>query len=326
MKTISRYTLDNGVRVLLERIPGSSTARHWRMGQRGQPRRNTRTKRRHALHRTYSLQGHKHARGFSIWPGISTRWAVISTPFTSPEFLCIHANAISEDLPTAVEILAEMLLDSQFPEDEIEHERGVILEEIAECEDAPEELCRGAFLPGHVARSPSGTGRSRGRKKASRVLNRKTMLDYWKHNCTPDRILVTIAGGVDRRRALALVRKHFDGIESAAGDTQPRLAPVASPHTISRTRDLEQIHFCFGVEGPPRANVDRFALAVFNTIFGGGMGSRLSNEIRERRGIGLFDFERLSRFSGWRMLRDPGAAQANRISLKLLNLRSKKSN
>lgn len=298
MNAIARTTLSNGVRVVAQRIPGLHTVAVglWiDLGSRDE---------------TPELGGVTHFIEHMLFKGTQRRdlfalardFNILGgnfNAFTSPEQLCLYATVVSEDLEIALTTLAEMLLESIFPEKEIENERGVILEEISESEDQPDEVVEERFYqtlwPGHPLGRPII-----GLRDTVNEMDRPKMIDYWRSRFSPARLVVSLAGAVDRRRVIPIVRRLFENLSVAGSENLVRNPPAAVRAATGEHRDLEQIHFCFGVDGPPRCTEDRYNLVVFNTLYGSGMGSRLSNEIRERRGLAY------SIWSGLHLFRDVG--------------------
>lgn len=283
MNEFSRLTLPNGVRVLTERMPGSITvaiglwvdvgSRDETPGEGGVTH--------YIEHMLFKGTGRRDL--FQLARDVNTLGGNFNA-FTSPEQLCLHATVIQSDVEAALSTLAEMLLESVFPDQEVENERGVILGEISEYEDQPEDFVEeqfyGALWPGHPLGRPVT-----GLRKTVERFNRKRLLSYWSEHFSPDRLIVTLAGGIDRRRIAAMTRRLFGGFAEKRSASEGRIRPESKPGLQTTTRDLEQIHFCLGVEGPPRQTPDRYALSVFNALYGGGLGSRLSNEVREKRGL-----------------------------------------
>lgn len=204
--------------------------------------------------------------------------------FTTQESLCIYARVIDEHLDEALGLLAEMILESTFPEDEIDRERNVILEEIKMCDDTPDdhvvELFQQNLWPEHpIGRPVLGT------PKTVRSFRRKNLNDYFKRELCADRMNITIAGNFNRRAVSRKVESLFDSISSrpSASDANGKVA--FGFRQRGARFPIEQIHFCVGTQAPPRAHKDRYALGLASTILGGGMGSRLFEEIREKRGL-----------------------------------------
>lgn len=219
--------------------------------------------------------------------------------FTSPEQLCLHAVVISQDMQPALETLGEMLVASEFPKSEFELERGVILEEIAECEDQAEDYVEELFYKTIWRDDPLGRPVT-GPRRNVESFARNQLVRYWRRHFSPERLVVTIAGGFDRRTVNPIVKKLFGDL-TPSGSAPRRKRPSPLGAVSVDERELEQVHFCYGTEAPRRGDDKRFALAVFNALYGGGMGSRLSNEIREKRGLAY------SIYSGFNNFRDVGS-------------------
>jgi predicted Zn-dependent peptidase len=283
MNAVTRTTLSNGVRVLSERMPASKTIALglWvDVGSRDE---------------SQAEGGITHFIEHMLFKGTRQRdWICLArdvntmgghfNAFTSPEHLCLHATVVQGDLEPALLILAEMLIESVFPEQEVANERGVILGEIAEYEDQPEDFVEEQFYEALWPGDPLGRPVA-GNRETVECLDRERILGFWKEHFTPDRLVITLAGGIDRRRIQSILRRLFSSLPSGEASTSRRIRPISHPGIRTDSRDLEQIHFCFGIEGPDRRTDDRFALSVFNAMYGGGLGSRLSNEIREKRGL-----------------------------------------
>ncbi len=281
---LSRTRLSNGVRVLCERMPGSKTVALglWLdLGSRDELSREGGS----AHFIEHMLFKGTHRRDMFELSRDVNRLGGHFNAFTTPEQMCLHATVISRDIAPALDILSEMLLDSVFPDEEIEHERGVILEEIAETEDQPEDYVEEMFCSAMWGDSPLGRP-VLGNRDTVQAIARRELLEFWAKHFSPDRLVITVAGGFDRRTLMPILRRRFEGLAPSAPPAPARSAAVSSsPRVLSQERPIEQIHFCIGFDGPGKATEDRYALWVLNTLYGGGMGSRLFNEIRERRGL-----------------------------------------
>ncbi len=275
----------NGVRALIERMPATRTtalALWLDLGSRDEtPEEGGVT---HFIEHML-FKGSRRRDVFSLARAVNSLGGHVNA-FTTPEHLCLHATVIAEDQEAALDLLAEMLLESIFPADEMKREREVILEEISESEDQPEDLVEEQFYRALWNDDPLGRPVI-GRRETVSALKRKRLLDYWRRNFTAQRLLVVAAGAVNERKLLARARRLFGGLDSGpTSGIAPRTRPAnGPPRRLTLERDLEQAHFVFGTEGPGRDTPDRFVLLVMNTLYGGGMGSRLFNEIREKRGL-----------------------------------------
>ncbi|HQV32984.1 MAG TPA: pitrilysin family protein, partial [Calditrichia bacterium] len=213
--------------------------------------------------------------------------------FTSKEQTCFHVEILDESLPQAVEVLADILTRQTLPEIEIRKERDVILDEIASVEDAPEEWIQDYFVeqlfPGHpLGYSILGT------RQSVKKTDLKTLLDFYNTHYCCDNIVIAAAGHIDHQNLLDLVQTHFHFPESPFGE---QTLPVVDfgKGQIWRPARNSQAHLCLGVPGVAYQDPRKFDLLVLNTLLGGGMGSRLFQNIREEHGIAyniysFFDF------------------------------------
>jgi predicted Zn-dependent peptidase len=203
--------------------------------------------------------------------------------FTDKELTCFYVRVLSKHLPIAVEILADMLLHATFDREAIETERQVILEEIKMYEDSPDEMVQDLFVQAIWDGHPLGRPVLGNEASVSR-LQREDLMAYVARQYHPANTVVSVAGEVDHEEVVALLRKHL-------GPWQEKpLSPIQdpprhSPGVTFRSKETEQVHLCLGTRGIPQAHRDRFVAAILDNILGGGMSSRLFQEIRERRGL-----------------------------------------
>jgi predicted Zn-dependent peptidase len=202
--------------------------------------------------------------------------------FTSKEYTCFWARMRDEDLPLGVEILGEMLQRPAFRQDEIDSERNVVLEEINMNEDDPTDVAHELFIDaiwgGHTLAPPI-----LGTTESITGMARDTIRDYWHRRYTPESTVVAVAGNFDPSLA-ALVEEHF-GSWAGARTGRELTTPSPEPTVRVRTKDTEQAHIVFGAPSITRDDDRRFAVSLLDHVLGGGMSSRLFNEIRETRGL-----------------------------------------
>ncbi|MDR5695215.1 MAG: pitrilysin family protein [Armatimonadota bacterium] len=203
--------------------------------------------------------------------------------FTDKELTCFYVRVLSKHLPLAVEILADMLLHATFDREAIETERQVILEEIKMYEDSPDEMVQDLFVQAIWDGHPLGRPILGNEDSISR-LQREDLVAYVAGRYHPFNTVVSVAGEVDHEEVVDLLRKHFGSWQGRplTYDLDP---PKHSPGVTFRSKETEQVHLCLGTRGLPQAHQDRFVAAVLDNILGGGMSSRLFQEIRERRGL-----------------------------------------
>lgn len=204
---------------------------------------------------------------------------------TSHETLCLNAQCVDVKAPRMLELMLEMLHDSTFPDQEIERERNVILEECKMYEDSPDDLVFDLYYKALWPQSPLGRS-ILGNPHSIEKFSSATIHRYLGREFDPSKVLIVLAGGFDRA-ACRRVAARFYGSARKGRSRSRRRAPTIK--TTGRRkiveRDSEQVHFCFGTNGPPRGSKDRYAFGLLNMILGGGSSSRLFREVREKRGL-----------------------------------------
>lgn len=203
--------------------------------------------------------------------------------FTDREVTCLYVKVLADHLPAVMELIADMLLRSALDREALERERQVILEEIKMYEDSPDELvqdlCAQTIWNGHpLGRPVIGT------VETVQRLRREDLLAYLEQRYRPNNVLVAVAGDV---RHSTVVRLVADALGPWNGSAPPmeRDHPTARPDILLRHKETEQVHLSLGTRGLPQADEARYVMAILDNILGGGMSSRLFQEIRERRGL-----------------------------------------
>ena len=203
--------------------------------------------------------------------------------FTSREYSCYYARAASRHFSTAMEVLGDVVLHSQFPAHEYEKEKSVVLEEIRMYEDSPEELShellQSTMFSDALGHPIVGSAKTIGEAK------RKDVLDYYKRMYQPGRMFLTVLGNVPIEELQDELR-HFQPIVNGKAHRKARITQtkVLGGRRLVR-KPIEQLHLCFGVRGLPMDHPDRYTLHLINTYLGAGMSSRLFQEVREKRGL-----------------------------------------
>ncbi len=204
--------------------------------------------------------------------------------FTSKECICFNVKVLDEHVPVALDILTDLVLYPTFTPDDIARELGVILEEIKMDEDNPDYLVHEIFTQNFWKDHPLGKP-ILGTKETVKKFERQTVLDTYAHRFAPGNIIVAAAGHLDHDQFVDLVVKHFEHLKPAKnGFHSP--APKIVPRIVLRNKKaLEQVQLCIGVPAYPIAHEKRYAGYILNTLLGGGMSSRLFQNIRERQGL-----------------------------------------
>ena len=213
--------------------------------------------------------------------------------FTGKELVSFNTKVLDEHLARAFDVLADLVLHPLFRDEDIEKEKSVILEEIKMEEDSPDYLVQEIFSSNFWKDHPLGKPIV-GTPDTVRRLDQAAIRDYYAAVYTPANLIITAAGNLQHEAMVALVRRYFEVLP--AGPPAP--AEVA-PHTHARIalrnkKALEQVHLCLGVPSHPLTHSARFNWYVLNTLLGGGMSSRLFQNIRERQGLAYAVFSELS--------------------------------
>ncbi|HLH01087.1 MAG TPA: pitrilysin family protein [Bryobacteraceae bacterium] len=219
--------------------------------------------------------------------------------FTAKEMVSYNTKVLDEHLPLAFDVLADLVLNPLFREEDIEKEKGVILEELKMEVDNPEYLLHEIFSSNFWKDHPLGKP-ILGTKDTVRAFNQDMLRDYYSRYYTPSNILITAAGNLSHEQLVNLVREPFE-TSSLNGRLGPDIAPVPHARLVFRNKSsLEQTHLYMGVPGYAFPHKLRFACYALNTVLGGGMSSRLFQNIREKQGLAYAVYSELS------MYRDAG--------------------
>jgi predicted Zn-dependent peptidase len=216
--------------------------------------------------------------------------------FTSKEQICFNAKVLDEHLPIAFDVIADLVLRPKFDSEDVRKERQVVLEEIKMDLDNPEYLLHEIFTRGFWPEHPLGRP-ILGTPETVRLFNRDALRKRFEHWFAPDRLVLSAAGNVTHEQVLELVEREFGSL-NPAGAVEDHAAPsTKAPIHLEAKRDLEQVHVCIGVPSVPLAHERRFAVAVMNNLLGGGMSSRLFQNIREKQGLAYAVFSELTPYS-----------------------------
>jgi predicted Zn-dependent peptidase len=215
--------------------------------------------------------------------------------FTAKEMVSYNTKVLDEHLPLAFDVLADMVLNPLFREADIEKEKGVILEELKMEVDNPEYLLHDIFSSNFYKDHPLGKPII-GSKDTIRGFDRRMIDDYYQRYYSPSNILITAAGNLNHERLVDLARQYFEGLR-INGTLGPDVAPVPHARLVFRNKtSLEQTHLYMGVPAYPFSHELRFACYALNTILGGGMSSRLFQNIREKQGLAYAVYSELAMY------------------------------
>jgi len=204
--------------------------------------------------------------------------------FTAKECICFNVKVLDEHLPVALDILSDLVLNPVFDVSDIARERGVILEEIKMDEDNPDYLVHEIFTQNFWKDHPLGKP-ILGTKETVKRFEREPVLDAYAHRFAPGNIIVSAAGNLDHDKFVDLVMGHFQHMKARANGFHSSTPKISSRIVLRNKKALEQVQLCIGVPAYPIAHEKRHAGYVLNTLLGGGMSSRLFQNIRERQGL-----------------------------------------
>jgi len=277
-----KTTLENGIRILVEEIPHvrSATLGIWvDVGSRDE---------------SEEFNGISHFIEHMMFKGTEKRTArdIAETldavggqlnAFTTKEYTCYYARVLDEHFNLALDILSDMLLNSRFAEKDIEKEKNVIIEEIKMYEDSPDELVHDVLTEtlweGHSLGRPII-----GNEKVIRDMDRDKVMRFYRNYYIPSRIVIAVAGNVKYEEVVEKIEEKFGMMEHLQIEKE-LIRPFPHFDIAFRKKDTEQVHLCVGAPGLELKNKDIYKLQVFNALLGGGVSSRLFQQMRELRGL-----------------------------------------
>ena len=275
-------TLDNGLRVATDRMPGYRTAAvavHVQVGGR---------------HEQVHQNGIAHFLEHMAFKGTERRSALqISEEIehvggflnaaTGKEITAYYASGLGEDVPLAIDILADIILNSKIAPEDIELERGVILNEIGDIEDSPTDVLFEAL--GRTAYPDQAFGRPIiGTVERVSAFSRSDIAGFLAEHYAPNRMILTAAGDVDHDQVVDIASRHF-GDSVALDKPSPEPSNFQGSREHRESRAIEQVHWALAFESPRLLDPKDPAARVYSVVMGGGSSSRLFAEARERRGL-----------------------------------------
>lgn len=279
--TVRVTTLSNGLRVATDHMPHVETATVGVWVDAG------------TRHESAEINGVSHLLEHMAFKGTARRSALqiaeeveavggYMNAYTSRESTVFYLRLLKDDVALGVDILADILQHSTFDEDELERERSVVVQEILSADDVPDEMVFDHFQ--ETAYPDQGLGRSvLGPVETVRAMPRATIADYMRRHYTAKRMVLAAAGNVDHDRIVALAERAFSDL---AEDSERTTDPADyRGGDFRRRRDLGQVHLTLGFPGVGYKDPDYPAVNVLATLLGGGMSSRLFQEVREKRGL-----------------------------------------
>ncbi|MCU1688059.1 MAG: zinc protease [Amycolatopsis sp.] len=284
---VKRTVLPGGLRVITEHVPASrsATVGLWvGIGSRDEPE-NVAGAAHYLEHVLF--KGTTHRDATQIAEEIDAVGGEFNA-FTSKEHTCYYAQVLDEDLPLAMDLVTDVVFEALCTDSDVDVERSVVLEEIAMRDDDPEDLLHETFVSTVLGEHALGLP-VLGTEKSIINMSASALRGFYRRRYTMPRMVLAVAGNVDHAQVLRLVRKALRARLTGTGTPVPartgRARITAKPKLALHTDDTEQVHMMLGMRALSRHDERRFALSVLNAGLGGGMSSRLFQEIRERRGL-----------------------------------------
>jgi predicted Zn-dependent peptidase len=301
-RPVVRTVLPSGLRIVTEEVPSvrSAAIGIWvNVGSRDE---------------TSAVAGASHFLEHLLFKGTTRRTALeISSTieavggemnaFTSKEYTCFYARVIDTDLPMAIDVVSDLITSSIVSALDVDAERKVVLEEIAMRDDDPSDLVHDLYAETYYGDTQLGRP-ILGTIKSISDMTRSSVFNYYKKKYLPQDLVVAVAGNIKHKRVVAMVEEALsrDNFLDVKGSPQIRPnTPVKTKPMQSvglMTRKTEQAHMFYGMEGVARSDERRFAMGVLASALGGGMSSRLFQEIREKRGLAYSVYAYAQQFAG----------------------------
>jgi len=300
--SVRRTVLPSGLRIVTEEVPSvrSAAIGIWvNVGSRDE---------------TPAVAGASHFLEHLLFKGTTRRTALeISSTieavggemnaFTSKEYTCFYARVIDTDLPMAIDVVSDLITSSIVSALDVDAERKVVLEEIAMRDDDPSDLVHDLYAETYYGDTTLGRP-ILGTIKSIKEMSRSSVFNYYKKKYLPQDLVVAVAGNIKHKRVVAMVeealsRDNFLNVKGAPQirpNTPVKTKPMQSVGLL--TRKTEQAHMFYGMEGVARSDERRFAMGVLASALGGGMSSRLFQEIREKRGLAYSVYAYAQQFAG----------------------------
>ncbi len=286
-------TLPNGFRIVTETMPslGSAAIGVWVLAG--------------GRHETAPQNGIAHFLEHMAFKGTDTRSAVqiaeeiedvggYINAYTSREVTAYYARVLKDDVPLAMDVIADILLNPVFDEEEIEVERGVILQEIGQALDTPDDVIFDWLQERCYEDQPLGRT-ILGAEERVRSFDKSDLAGFVKQHYGPGQMILSAAGAVDHDEIMKLAETLFGGLQARPDTPAPQASFTGGEHR--EIKPLEQVHFAFAMPSPGYMDPDVYTGQIFATALGGGMSSRLFQELREKRGLCYSIFAQASAYA-----------------------------
>lgn len=279
---VGKTTLDNGLKVVTEQVPSvkSVSVGIWvKTGSRNESDRRAGIT--HFLEHML-FKGTESRSSFDIAMSMESVGGYLNA-FTSSEYTCYYSRCLNTQMERALEVLSDMVLHPSFPEEEIAKEKKVVIEEMKMYRDSPDDYLfeefSNAVFKGHSLGRPII-----GFEDTVSAFTRQDLYDYMSERYRPDNLIVAVSGNMEHERVVELAAGYFGGLESESTETEKDTLTDYEKDKLQLTRDIEQTHLILGRRGLNYDHEDKYKLLMANTILGGGMSSRLHQNVREKYG------------------------------------------
>lgn len=280
---VVKLKLDNGVRIVTEKIPGVRSVAIGIWVGAGSRHENDKNSGISHFIEHLMFKGTEKRSATDIAESLESVGGQLNA-FTTKEFTCYYAKVLDEHIDIAVDVLSDMFFNSTFTEKAIEKERGVIEEEIKMYEDTPDELIHDLFV--HTVWPQNPLGRPiLGTVQSLEGINRDAILDYINHNYTPDKIVIAVAGNIEHQETQDKIAPIFKSLNRPENSCSVYTPEGTKTGVSNLTRETGQVQICFGTKGLAQKDDRLYSVYVLNNVLGGGLSSRLVQRIREERGL-----------------------------------------
>lgn len=280
MITIRR--LSNGIRTVIETVPNVRSAALGIYVETGSAYENEKNNGiSHILeHMLFKGTTHRTARELAMQTALL---GDDMNAYTAKELTCYYARVLDEHLPAIVEILGDMFTHSLFDEEDLEKEKGIILDEIDMYEDSPEDMIQEQLQKLVWDKHPLGYIIS-GTQENVRAMTREELIAFWKEHYVAEQMIISVAGNVEAEAVCELLEQYFGSVPSGKCSVLAPM-PVYHPKKQWFQKETEQIHLCIGYPSVSHTDHRSYILSIANNIIGGSSGSRLFQQIREEQGM-----------------------------------------
>lgn len=277
------HTLNNGVRLLLNKIEGSYSVSMGIFVGAGSSNETPKENGISHFIEHVTFKGTEKRSSFDISNEVELIGGDINA-YTTRNLTCFYVKSTVEHTKKAFDILADVFLCSKYDEEELEKEKGVIIQEINMYDDTPDDLCADLLLESYFGKTGYGA-RILGSKKRVQSFTRSDVLNYKKKYYTADNIVISVCGGFDEAEVISMVRDYFCGMEKSLMTAKPEINTLNLSGSLAKNKNITQTHIALGFDGIGLLNENLDAFSVATYVLGGGMSSRLFQSVREKLGL-----------------------------------------